>query len=59
MTLSLYLVLCHFYMQTPQKDYCIFVIGREPELDFFKMVYFVYRGRFFTLQFSLMSDAFH
>jgi len=43
---------------TPQKDYCIFVIGREPELDFFKMVYFVYRAFIDDMKLYAYSSGF-
>ncbi|XP_065066688.1 uncharacterized protein LOC135692480 [Rhopilema esculentum] len=43
---------------TPQKDYCTFVISRKPGLDFFKMVYFVYKAFIEDLKLYAYSSGF-
>lgn len=43
---------------TPQKDYCTFVISRKPDLDFFKMVYFVYRAFIDDMKLFAYSSGF-
>eukprot|EP00112_Aurelia_sp_Birch-Aquarium-sp1_P024870 Seg803.6 transcript_id=Seg803.6/GoldUCD/mRNA.D3Y31 product="hypothetical protein" protein_id=Seg803.6/GoldUCD/D3Y31 len=43
---------------TPQKDYCTFVISRKPDIDFFKMVYFVYKAFVDDLRLYAYSSGF-
>lgn len=43
---------------TPQKEFATFVISREPSLDFFRLIYFVYRAFIDDLKLYAYSSGF-